>query len=220
MEPLSALPDFVKSIVDKEWWEPLLRTGQLAISPKNTYLVRVGERDEYTRYGLEGWAALQRAGVILALVSTQSLQTNALHDELLATADLYTLTEARFAMFKREILREALMKSDRKGLMTLLAFSARNIDMLCSFSVCKLGCPPDVALAALLWMLSISDAGGDSRKIPKSLPRSILPKVLGLAREEVVKQAKVLRNTGYLYSRDGEEFIDKMTPMLISQYGF
>lgn len=197
----------------------LLETSLVATYKKGSYIVRVGERDKYVRLGLSGWSALQIGDTILGLAST-SMQTNAVGKEtLLATSDLIALTEVTAVLFDREKFTEAMLKSPPAGLLTLLSWSARNLNMVQMFSALKSNCPLDIGLATLLWMLG-EPADGGRRKVPTSIPQFALARALGASREEVSRKRQVLVSTGYLSKEGGDEYLDAMTPMLLAPLGF
>lgn len=216
---LVTLPAQIQQVIAKEFWPELIETGLAATFKKGTYFIRVGERDKYVRIGLSGWTALQRMNTILMLGSTW-MQTNAVGThQVAATADLVTLTEVPAVLLDRAIFTNALLNSPPSGLMTVLQWSQRNLDMIVNFSAIKSSCPLDVGLAALLWLLGTPMEDG-RRKTPIGIPQTALGRVLGASREAVNRKMQLLAATGYI-QQDGEhEYLDAMTPMLLAQYGF
>jgi hypothetical protein len=216
---LVMLPTQIQQLVAKKWWGPLMDSGVAATYKKGSYFIRVGERDRYIRMGLAGWTALQRKNTILMIASTW-MQTNAVGlDPVSATADLVTLTEVPAILLDREIFTEALMDSPPIGLLTVLKWSQRHLDMIVNFSAIKSSCPLDVGLAALLWILGTATDSG-RKKVPIGIPQLALARMLGTSREEINRKWKVLANTGYLTKDGDDEYLDAMTPMLLAPYGF
>ena len=216
---LITLPAQIQQVISKEWWPALLETGLAATYKKGAYIIRVGERDKYVRVGLSGWTALRRVDTILMFASTW-MQTNAVGtDVVLASADLVTLTDVPVVLLDRAKFTEALLNSPPNGLLTILKWSQRNLDMIVTFSTIKSSCPLDVGLAALLWTLGAAAEDG-RRKVPTGIPQHALARALGASREEVSRKRQMLVNTNYLVIEGCDEYMDAMTPMLLAPYGF
>jgi hypothetical protein len=213
------LPLAIRQLVAPEWHQPLIDSGHAARYKKREYAIRIGERDRFVRIGLSGWTALKRGSNIIGLGSV-GIQTNAIgKDPKPATADLFTLTEVTAVLLDSALLTEAVTKSGPESIWTIFKWSQMNTDMICAFSAIKCGCPPDIGLAALLWILSTPQPNG-TKLIPRGIPQDAIGSVLGVSREIINKRWQSLSTTGYIMEIDGEEYMDATTPMLISVLGF
>lgn len=216
---LLVLPQRIQQLVSEKWWPVLLESSLVANYKKGSYIIRVGERDRFVRLGLSGWTALQLGETILGLAST-AMTTNAVgKDLILATSDLVALTDVTAVLFDRDQFTEALMDSPPSGLLTLLSWSARNLNMIQTFSAIKSNCPVDIGLATMLWMLG-EPSGDGRRKVPTGIPQQALARALGASREEINRRRKALLDTGYLSKGEDGEYLDAMTPMLLAPFGF
>lgn len=216
--PLKSLPPSIKGLIEESFWTSVQQSARVANYKKGSYLVRAGEVDNVMRIALSGWVSMQRDSTTLGLVTGPLMTATKLVPNQTSTVDLIAVTPVTAVLFDSDTLMKALLASP-KGALGLLSLVCNQLDSALSFSARKSSEALDIRLAALLWSLSEPDGSG-RRKIPEGLPQSALAGALGASREEVNRKKALLVSAGYIAKEGRTEFMNSLTPLLLSPHEY